>query len=119
MITTWYQPNWCGDFRLEAGDDGESCRLLVVDPTPSELEQLGDFLAAARKRQWISKAAGVSESGETVLEVKASVAEAGPLLIGEERMKKGILTTIKSQAGTVSVVTGNDPDELAAAARGG
>lgn len=117
MISTWYQPNWCGDFRLEAdGDDAKTCKLRVVDPTPSELEQLGDFLAKARQRKWISKAAGVSSSGETVLEIDATVVSAGRLLIGDDRVKNGLLTSVRSFAGEISVVMGNDPEELAAAA---
>jgi len=116
MITTWYHPNWCGDFRLEDDPDAEGaagCLLKVADPTPAELEQLGDFLAKARQRKWISEAAGVSESGETVLTIKATVVEAGRILIGEERLKAGVLTSVRSSAGAVSVVIGNDPDEVA------
>ena len=116
MISTWYHPNWCGDFRLEEGDGAKTCKLRVIDPTPAELEQLGDFLAKARQRKWISKAAGVSSSGETVLEIDATVVSAGRVLIGDDRVKNGLLTSVRSTGGEISVVMGDDPDELAEAA---
>jgi hypothetical protein len=110
MISKWYIPSWSGDFRLEAeGED--SSRLIVVDPTPAEVEQLGKFLVKARKKGWVANIAGVSETGESTLKVGASVVDSGKLLLGRCVPRKGLLTAVKSVGGKLEVVDGDAGSE--------
>lgn len=106
MIRTWYIPTWSGDFRLEADGDDRS-KLTVVNPTDSEQEVLVRWLKAARKKGWVSGLTGISEKGETVLKVEASIVDAGRVLLGRKgrkTKKDGRLTVVKSTEGDVSAV---------------
>lgn len=108
-MKTWYHPNWCGDFRLEA--EGEKfCRLIVSDPTPAEQDQLGVFLTKARKKKWISSMEGVGDKGESTLVIAAPIAQAGLLLLdrGQKKgLRKGILTCVRSESGKITAVAGD------------
>ena len=106
MISKWFIPSWSGDFRLEAETDAR-CRLIVVDPTPSEIAQLGRFLTKARKRGFVPAIAGVQPRGESTLSIDAPVVTAGKLLLGRKAPRKGILTAVKSIDGEIEVVTGD------------
>lgn len=107
MIKTWTIPTWCGDYRLEASDDGNKSVLVVTDPTPAELKQLGAFLKSARSEGWVGAAAGVSDRGESRVDINASIAVCGPKLLGDGlRVNKGILTVIVSKDGNVTAVDG-------------
>jgi len=106
----WFIPSWCGDFRLEAVDE-KTCKLIVTDPIPTELTQLGQFLVKARKKGWVDNCAGISPQGKSDLVIGAPVAKAGKVLLGRKSPRKGILTVIKSEDGVLTAVTG-DGDEL-------
>jgi len=124
MLRKWYFPSWSGDYRLEA--EGEACTLTVVDPTPSELEQLDEFLGKARERGWIRPSCGIADKGETCLRLTATVDDAGHVLLGD-RYGKARLTAVRSEAGKVSILSAVEqqpnttatppaPEEAAAAA---
>jgi hypothetical protein len=103
-------PSWNGDYSLigiEGKDD--RCKLVCEEPTPAELEIVGAFLVKARKKKWVSDTAGIPETGGE-LEIAASVTEAGHVLLARRgRKRKGIITVVKSIAGEVEVVEGDDP----------
>lgn len=108
----WYIPSWCGDFRLEAASD-DVCKLLVTDPTPAEIMQLGKFLTTARKKGWCSPVCGVSEKGESVLTLKVPVEKAGLELLSRGETKglkkrKAILTAVVSTSGEVVAIAGGE-----------
>jgi hypothetical protein len=115
MISTWYMPSWSGDFRLvEEGED--ECRLIVVDPTPSEIESLGKFLDKARKKKWVSRMEGVSTKGESTLTIHASLIAAGKLLLSNgkgpfrKKHQEGYLTSVRSKGGQIEAIPGRPED---------
>jgi hypothetical protein len=114
-MNRWYVPSWCGDFRLEKKDDN-ACLLIVTDPIPDEIEQLGQFLRKARKKGWVKEIEGVKPEGESILKVGASVTDAAKVLLGRggapyrDQIRKGILTAIKSVDGEVTAVEGDGPE---------
>jgi hypothetical protein len=110
MLSRWFIPSWSGDFRLEAEGDDKS-RLIVVNPTPAEVDQLGKFLVKAREKGLVPDIAGVSDKGESTLTIRAPVAEAGKLLLGRKAPRKGLLTAVKSVDGKLEVVTGDAESE--------
>jgi hypothetical protein len=116
MLSRWYIPSWCGDFRLEAkGDD--KCLLKVTDPIPAEIEQLGAFLVKARKKGWVPNIAGIADKGKSKLEIATTVDVAGKVLLGRKSPRKGILTVIKAERGGLVAVKGDGEElEIAAAA---
>jgi hypothetical protein len=94
----WYFPQWSGDFRLEA--DGDKSKLVLEGATVGELEQLAAFVKDAAKRKWLKKA---ELKTDTVIELKASVAEAGKALLKILRPSASVLTAIKMVDGKLSV----------------
>jgi hypothetical protein len=115
MINTWYLPSWSGDFRLEEEDD-DRCRLIVVDPTPGEIELLGRFMAKARQRKWISKMEGVATKGESTLTINASLVAAGKVILSNgkgpfrKRHREGLLTAVRSKGGKIEAIPGSPGD---------
>lgn len=125
MIMTWYHPSWCGDYRLEtlvreqeglyhapqAAEDVTCTVLTVTDPTPAEIVELSRFLDAARRKGWVSKLAGLRETGMSQLEISASIWEAGHLLLHRRgKPRQGVITAVKSVAGTVEAIAGTEAD---------
>jgi hypothetical protein len=108
----WYIPSWCGDFRLEAVD-ADACRLIVSDPTPAEVAQLGRFLTTARKKKWCAPICGISPKGESVLTLDVPVVKAGLELLSrgdakDLKKRKAILTAVKSEAGKMFAIAGGE-----------
>ena len=111
QLRRWCHPSWNGDFRIEAdGDDAST--LIVDDATPAEKEILGKFLKKARKKDWVDEAVGISPEGRTTLHLPVPVAESGKLLLARRAPRKGILTAVKSSAGELEIVLGDDADKL-------
>jgi len=116
-MKTWYHPSWCGDFRLVAENGNpEQCRLIVTDPTPLEIQQLGKFLLKARKKKWVRDLAGVADRGDSTLLIDAPVAKAGKVLLGWKR-RKDLLTAVKSHDGKIIPVIGAGDDVEAIVAK--
>lgn len=114
MIQRWFFPSWCGDFRLERTGE-RTCRLVVTDPTPAEVQQLGAFLKRARKREWILGIEGVSARGESRLDLAVDLPAAAGALGGLKLPKQGVLTAVRSAEGRLVAVT-EDQAEAATAA---
>ena len=51
----WAMPSWNGDFRLIAGDAPGTSKLLLMQPTPHEMQLLGAFMTSARKKKWTTE----------------------------------------------------------------
>ena len=96
----WAFPDWSGDFRLEP--DGDNCKLTVKDPTPSEIERLGEFLKKARSKGWVDQHIGFVPNGEIVIPVKAPLVKAGKFLLTKK--PRGVLTAVLSDRGHVKAV---------------
>jgi hypothetical protein len=100
----WYVPSHGGDHRLEPDTDwrGKARSVLIVhDPTPGEIGHLRRFLHEAATRGWIGAKANVVLVGESRIVVKATVAEAGPVLAGVALGDKpGQLTIVKWSDGS-------------------
>ena len=111
----WFIPSWCGDFRFESLDK-DACKLIVTDPIPAELTQLGEFLVRARKKGWVDNFMGIAPRGTSELYIGAPVAKAGKVLLGRKAPRKGILTVIKSEGGSLTAIGGDGESLLAAAA---
>lgn len=109
MISRFYVPSHSGDYRIEAAEDwrGRSCSTLTVEnPTVGEVERLQAFLRTARDRDWVSAKTNIGLIGVTTIKVRASVADAGPLLMAStEPLKPGVLVAVRSIGGVTSVVT--------------
>lgn len=113
----WYFPAWNGDYRL-VGIEGEEnrCKLVAEEPTPAELEVIGQFLVKARKKGWVADTAGIAETGGE-LEIAASVSDAGNVLLKRHWRRRGIITVVKSVNGELEVVEGDNPKEHKQAAK--
>lgn len=92
----WFFPSTHGDFRLSANTDGTSL-LAVHDPTPAEMNRLGKLLVEARTKGWISAAEGICPVGTTVLTLRATITETGPVLAGITAKDRGMLTVLESK----------------------
>lgn len=115
MIGTWFVPSWCGDFRLEAVDEG-CCKLIAQNLTPGEIDQLAKFIKKARSKGWVDQLSGLDpKSGELL--IRASVNEAGHTLIAKRGPRRGIITVIKSSGGKVRAIKGEDPEAVDQAAQ--
>lgn len=113
----WYFPSWNGDVRL-VDRDGVAV-LLAVDPTPSELRQMGDFLRACKKRGWTKKSAhegliSVGSDGKEreVARLTTSVAEAGPVLARIAQPSRAVLTAVRIAGGKIEVVDQSDVERV-------
>lgn len=111
MLSEWHIPSWSGDFEFKS--DGENSRLIVVDPTVGELEDIGNFLEKARKKGWIAEAVGITPKGRTEITLSVPVAESGKLFLGRKAPRKGIITAIKHLDGELEVVKGSEAIEPA------
>lgn len=111
MLRTWSIPASWGDFRLIADPEAPDARsvLTVSDPTANERVQLGEFLAVARKRRWATEIAGVAETGQSTITIRAPLAKCGPLLAGEvTKDDRGVLTLVASGTGAVVAQADNE-----------
>lgn len=112
MSFPWYIPSWNGDYRLEPADDGKSCVLIVVDPTPAEKETVVRFLSYARERKWTTRKRLGTRGKETKVPLKATVTEAAPVLIDSgAALKIGALTVLRFSSGEMTAE--ENPEEIA------
>lgn len=104
-------PTWSGDYRLEAHKAGSL--FTVTDPTPGEKIRIRTFLEHARAQGWIDALDGVMPKGETRIVVKASIADAGRLLVSKafESDNRERWVAIRSVSGRIRVVS--DATEVA------
>lgn len=99
----WYSPSWNGDHRLETVEDGKTCRLVVWDPTPHELELLGLFLADLKSGGHIDKTVALPEKE---LLIPAPIGLVAPLLVRHTQPKDRTITAVRYEGGQVEVIEG-------------
>lgn len=98
----WFIPSWSGDFRLETVEEGKSCRLTVVDPTPHERQLLERFMKKALKKKLVESV----QIPERELLIPAAIGTVAPLLVKEARPKKTTITAVRYEGGRLEVVEG-------------
>ena len=79
----WAMPSWNGDFRLIAGDAPGTSKLLLMQPTPHEMQLLGAFMTSAFYCLWLgrrNRTLGEYTSGATPLAANWTLAALSGLL---------------------------------------
>lgn len=108
-----YIPSWNGDFRLE--DDGQGgTRLVVHQPTPSELKIIGEFLRQVTDKKWKhDHVAGHPLRDTPTIKIEASLAKTSKILLKLTRPKKQTLTAVSFSNGKLSMIEGADDEAIA------
>lgn len=115
-MKTWFFPAWNGDFRLVAGDDANTSKLLVMDPTPYEKKLLATFMRQARKKGWTAEPFASDDIDTRTIDLKVSLAKAGPALVKVVKPKDRTLTAVSFKNGKLEVAETNALETLVAKA---
>ena len=100
----WAIPSFHGDFRLTAGDDEATSKLLVMAPTPYEIQLLNGFLSKAHKKKWTRELLTADDTNDTrTILLKAPLAKTGPLLVRATKPADRTLTAISFKDGRLEV----------------
>ena len=100
----WAIPSFHGDFRLTAGDDEATSKLLVMAPTPYEIQLLNGFLSKAHKKKWTRELLTADDTNDTrTILLKAPLAKTGPLLVRATQPADRTLTAISFKDGRLEV----------------
>ena len=103
-MKTWYVPSFSGDFRLTAGDDEMTSKLLVMAPTPHEIQLLNNFLSKAHKKKWSSELLTTDDVNDTrTIVLAAPLAKTGPLLVRATKPADRTLTAVSYKDGRLEV----------------
>lgn len=103
-MKAWYVPAWNGDFRLVAGEDEGTSKLLVMQPTPHEIKLLNGFLSKAHKKKWTSELLSDDDANDTrTIIFKAPITKVGPLLVRATKPADRTLTAISYKGGKLEV----------------
>lgn len=111
----WFSPSWNGDHRLETVEEGKTCRLVIWDATPHEIQLLNLFLADLKTGEHVGKDVTLPEKE---LLIPAPIGIVAPLLIRHTQPKDRTITAVRYEGGKVEVVegTGSALTEIAAKA---
>lgn len=108
----WFIPSWNGDVRVEAGDSENLSRLIVHEPTPSELTALAKLSAEFEKRKWIKAPLHLESEayrcGRVTRVVEAPLKKVAPVVIKMLRPGKQVLSAVVLKDGKVETVEGSD-----------
>jgi hypothetical protein len=97
-------PSWNGDFRLVAGDEAGTSKLLVMAPTPHEVQLLNGFLSKAHKKKWSRELLSADDINETrTIVLKAPLEKTGPLLVRATKPADRTLTAVSFKDGRLEV----------------
>jgi hypothetical protein len=103
-VRAWYVPSWNGDFRLTPGDDDSTSKLLIMGPTPHEVQLLAAFMATARKRKWTKEPLAKDETIDTrTIVLGASLTKVGPVLVKITKPADRTLTAVSFKNGQLEV----------------
>ena len=103
-MKAWFIPSWNGDFRLTPGDDDETSKLLVMAPTPHEMQLLATFMAVARKKKWTKEKLPKDEAIDTrTIVLDAPLATVGPALVKITKPADRTLTAVSFKNGQLEV----------------
>lgn len=104
-IRRYFCPSYTGDFRVLAkSGEPERSILEVVDPIPHEQQILRRVLQVARTKGWCDELSGISLVGRTEIELAASSADVGELVVGANSRGRGAITAISCEGGHVTTV---------------
>ena len=118
-MKVWYVPAWNGDFRLTTGDDESTSKLLVMAPTPHEIQLLNSFLTKAHKKKWTSELLSDDDANDTrTIILKAPLAKVGPLLVRSTKPADRTLTAVSFKDGRLEVAETGMLETLVAKAEG-
>jgi hypothetical protein len=100
----WFLPSFHGDFRLTAGDDEATSKLLIMAPTPHEVQLLNSFLSKAHKKKWTRELLSDDDVNDTrTIILKAPLAKTGPLLVKTTKPADRTLTAVSFKDGRLEV----------------
>jgi hypothetical protein len=103
-MKTWFFPAWNGDFRLVAGDEDDTSKLLVMQPTPHEIQLLNGFLSKAHKKKWTRELLSDDDANDTrTIVLKAPITKAGALLVKVTKPADRTLTAVSYKDGQLEV----------------
>jgi len=103
-VRAWYVPSWNGDFRLTPGDNEATSKLLVMAPTPHEMQLLARFVAVARKKKWTKEKLAEDDAIDTrTIVLGASLAKVGPALVKITKPADRTLTAVSFKNGQLEV----------------
>jgi hypothetical protein len=103
-VRAWYVPSWNGDFRLTPGDDDKTSKLLLMAPTPHEMQLIASFMMVARKRKWTKEKFSVEDSIDTrTIVLGAPLAKVGPVLVKITKPIDRTLTAVSFKNGQLEV----------------
>lgn len=103
-MRAWFFPSWNGDFRLTPGDDEATSKLLVMAPTPHEMQLLASFMAIARKKKWTKEKLAEDEAIDTrTIVLGAPLTKVGPVLVKITKPVDRTLTAVSFKDGKLEV----------------
>jgi len=103
-VRTWFVPSFNGDFRLTVGDDETTSKLLVMAPTPHEIQLLNGFLSKAHKKKWTSELLSADDTNDTrTIHLSAPLSKTGPLLVRATKPADRTLTAVSFKDGRLEV----------------
>lgn len=103
-MRSWFFPAWNGDFRLVAGDEDGTSKLLVMQPTPHEIQLLNGFLSKAHKKKWTRELLSNDDANDTrTIVLKAPITKTGPLLVRATKPSDRTLTAVSFKNGQLEV----------------
>lgn len=116
----WFFPSWNGDVRLE--QDGENCRVLVISPTPYELEVLNKLQAVLVKKKYLDAEQNLWVEGDgsayrdkpQSTALSASLSKVAPLFTKILKPGKQTLTAVSFKDGSIETVQGSEVSEALA-----
>ena len=100
----WAIPAWNGDFRLTPGDDDATSKLLVMAPTPHEMQLLAAFMTVARKKKWTKEKLAEDDAIDTrTIVLGAPLDKVGPALVKIAKPADRTLTAVSFKDGKLEV----------------
>jgi hypothetical protein len=116
-VKAWFFPSWNGDFRLTPGDGDGTSKLLVMAPTPYEMQLLASFMTVARKKKWTKEKLTKKEVIDTrTILLDAPLATVGPALVKITKPVDRTLTAISFKNGQLEVAETGSIETLIAKA---
>jgi hypothetical protein len=104
-VRLWAFPSWNGDFRLiEDANDKKASQLLIMQPTPHELQLLRGFMVVARRKKWTTEIITDDETITTrTIALAAPLDQVGPALVKIVKPKDRTLTAVSFKGGRLEV----------------
>lgn len=115
----WALPAWNGDFRLTPGEDAVTSKLLIMAPTPYEMQILARFMTVARKKKWTKEQLAKDDAIDTrTIVLGAPLATVGQALIKIAKPADRTLTAVSFNDGRLEVAETGAIETVIAKAEG-